>query len=60
MDIYLSPKDNLNKIKLTDVETFAQEGKTLLIVFKNGRTRNYPLEHIWYYESHVENHKRSE
>lgn len=53
MNLILSPKDNLNKITLKDVETFALEGGTLLVVFKDGRARNYPLIHLWYYESRV-------
>ena len=55
--LILSPKDNLGKIILNDVATFALEGNTLLVVFENGRTRNYPLTHLWYYESHVDFHK---
>lgn len=55
--LILSPKDNLGKVILSDVATFALEGATLLVVFKNGRTRNYPLTHLWYYESHVDFHK---
>ena len=39
-----------------DVSTFALEGETLLVVFTSGRTRNYPLMHLWYYESHVGYH----
>jgi len=57
MKLILSPKDNLGKMILDDVDGFALEGNTLLVVFKSGRTRNYPLEHIWYYESHVDFHK---
>jgi hypothetical protein len=53
MKLVLSPKDNVNKISLENVEVFAQEGRTLLVVFSDGRTRNYPLEHLWYYESEV-------
>ena len=56
MNLTLSPKDNLNKLVLENVSTFAVEGPTLLVVFENGKTRNYPLEHLWYYESHVDNH----
>ena len=57
MKLILSPKDNLGKITLTDVDTYALEGDTLLVVWKSGRTRNYPLQHLWYYESHVSYHK---
>ncbi len=56
MELILSPKDNLNKITLHGVDTFALEGDTLLVVFEDGRTRNYPLIHLWYYGSHVSEH----
>lgn len=49
MDLILSPKDNGNKMLLKDVETFMPEGPTLGVVFADGRRRNYPLEHIWWY-----------
>ena len=57
MELILSPKDNLGKLTLIDVSTFALEGETLLVVFYDGRTRNYPLQHLWYYQSHVDDHK---
>lgn len=57
MILILSPKDNPNKVYLTDVETFTLEGDTLLVVFTSGMTRNYPLLHLWYYESHVGYHE---
>jgi len=57
MKLILSPKDNLNKITLDKVQTFALEGPTLLVVFESGETRNYPLLHLWYYKSHVDDHK---
>jgi len=53
MNLILSPKDNICKIQLENVETFAIEGCTLLVVFVDGRTRNYPLIHLWYYEARV-------
>jgi hypothetical protein len=56
MQLILSPKDNLGKIILEDVATFAVEGPTLLVVFESGETRNYPLVHLWYYRSHVQDH----
>ena len=46
MKLILSPKDNLGKMTLKDVQGFAVEGPTLLVVFENGRTRNYPMEHL--------------
>lgn len=57
MKLILSPKDNLGKIVLEDVSGFALEGETLLVIFNSGRTRNYPLVHLWYYESHTAYHK---
>ena len=53
MDLIISPKDNINKIVLKEVETFVLEGSTLLVVYEDGRTRNFPLIHIWYYEAVV-------
>ena len=38
-------------MELDGVETFALEGNTLIVIFEDGRARNYPLTHIWYYES---------
>jgi len=58
MEIILSPKDNINKIELRNVETFTLEGDTLLVVFKDGKARNYPLMHLWYYESIVPSGKK--
>ena len=57
MKLILSAKDNLGKMTLEEVSCFTLEGNTLLVVFENGRTRNYPLMHLWYYESHVDYHK---
>lgn len=53
MKLILSPKDNVNKLQLKGVETFAIEGPTLLVVFKDGRCRNYPMRHLWYWESRI-------
>ena len=55
MNLILSPKDAPHKIILDGVSTFRLEGETLLVVFDDGSARNYPLQHIWYYESHTEN-----
>jgi len=59
MDLIISPKDNINKIELHDVETYYIEGPTLLVVFADGRCRNFPLVHIWYYQSNPKNPNRS-
>ena len=56
MKLILSPKDNLGKMTL-EVSGYALEGNTLLVIFPDGSTRNYPLIHLWYYSSHVDYHK---
>ena len=53
MNLVISPINNINKLVLTNVETFYQENKTLLVVFNNGRCRSYPMEHLWYWEASV-------
>jgi len=53
MDLILSPKDNINKIELHDVETYCQEGNCLLVIFKDGRARSFPMVHLWYWQSMV-------
>jgi hypothetical protein len=52
MKLIISPKDNINKLEL-EVETFAQEGRTLLVIFADGRARSFPMEHLWYWEGQV-------
>lgn len=53
MELILSPKADTSKLVLKDVELFTPQGDTLLVVFKDGRTRHYPLMHLWYYESNI-------
>jgi len=53
MKLILSPRDNISKLELADVETFCMEANTLLVIFKDGRSRNYPYLHLWYWESEV-------
>jgi hypothetical protein len=49
-NLYLTPKDNANRICLEGVETFCIEGETLLVVFAAGYARNYPFRHLKYWE----------
>lgn len=49
MNLIISPRDSCNKIILKDVEAFMPEAETLGVVFTDGRRRNYPLRHIWWY-----------
>jgi len=53
MKLILSPRDTLTKIELQGVETFCMEANTLLVIFTNGHSRNYPYIHLWYWESEV-------
>jgi len=53
MKLILSPKDNINKIELENVETYCLEGETLLVIFKDGRARSYPMIHLWYWQGQV-------
>jgi len=57
MQLVLSLKGNIDKITLENVQCFGDEAQTLLVVFEGGRIRNYPLMHLWYWESHVDDHK---
>jgi len=57
MKLILSPKDNLGKIEL-EVQGYALEGNTLLVILPDGSTRNYPLIHLWYYSSHTNYHNK--
>ena len=46
MKLILSPKDRINKIELKDVETYCKEGQSLLVIFKDGRTKSYPMVNL--------------
>lgn len=49
MKLILSPRDAAQKLELNDVEAFFTEGPTLGVVFSDGRRRNYPLVHLWWF-----------
>lgn len=53
----LSWKDDLNKAMIEDVAEYAIQGQTLMVALRDGTVSNYPLMHLWYYESHVDFHK---
>lgn len=53
----LVPADNINVIDLENVSGFALEGETLLVVFGDGTTRNYPLRHLGSYHSQVDDYE---
>jgi hypothetical protein len=55
MNLILSSRSTTMKRVLENVAYFTTEDQTLLVVFKDGKTRNYPLIHLWYYESGVTN-----
>jgi|GEM_PF-6679807 len=47
MDVKIAPVDSSRKLILKDVETCYPTLSTLVIVYKDGKTRQYPLSHIW-------------
>ena len=53
MKLLLLPKDNINSILLRDVETYCVEDTSLLVIFKDGRARNYPMCNLRYWEGEV-------
>ena len=54
MKLVLSPRDNINKLELLNVETFCNTAGILVVVFTDGRARSYPTEHLWYWETVIE------
>ena len=52
MKLILSPIDTMSKIEL-DIETYMCGVECLFVVFKNGRVRQYPFRHLWYWETEV-------
>lgn len=49
--LLISPKDTIEKLVLEDVLTYSEQVNTLMVVFTDGRVRNYPFIHIWYYQA---------
>lgn len=53
MRLILSPIDTMSKIEFLDVETYMCSRDVLFVVFKDGRCRQFPMVHLWYWETEV-------
>jgi hypothetical protein len=51
MIVKIKLKDTTTPIYYKDVVSHFQEGLTLALLFEDGSVRNFPLIHIWYYET---------
>ncbi len=51
MTVKIKLKDTTTPVFYTDVLSHFLEGPTLALLFKGGEVRNFPLIHIWYYET---------
>ena len=51
MKVKLKLKDTTTPVYYTEVLSHFLEGSTLALLFKDGSVRNFPLIHIWYYET---------
>ena len=51
MTVKIKMKDTTTPIYFTDVESHFLEGSTLALLFKDNVVRNFPLVHIFYYET---------
>jgi hypothetical protein len=51
MDVKIKMKDTTTPIYFEDVLSHFVEGPTLALLFEDNRVRNFPLIHIFYYET---------
>lgn len=51
MTVKIKLKDTTTPIYYEDVLSHFLEGPTLALLFKDNVVRNFPLTHIWYYET---------
>ena len=51
MVVKIKLKDTTTPVYYEDVISHFIEGPTLALLFKGGEVRNFPLIHIWYYET---------
>ena len=47
--VIIAPKDTTDRIEL-EVDFYWQMGNYMALRFVDGRTRLYPMQHIWYLE----------
>ena len=51
MTVKIKLKDSTTPIHYNNVLSHFQEGCTLALLFEDGSVRNFPMIHIWYYET---------
>ena len=51
MKVKMKAKDSTSPVYYDNVLSHFTEGNTLALLFKDGSVRNFPLVHIWYYET---------
>lgn len=51
MRVKIKPKDTTSPVYYDNVLSHFLEGNTLGLLFDDGSVRNFPLVHIWYYET---------
>jgi len=54
MTVKIKMKDTTTPIYFEDVLSHFLEGETLALLFPDNRVRNFPLMHIFYYETQQE------
>jgi hypothetical protein len=57
MKVKIKLKDTTTPIYYDKVLSHFLEGPTLALLFESGDVRNFPLVHIWYYETNQEREK---
>jgi hypothetical protein len=51
MNVKIKLKDTTTPVYYENVVSHFMEGTTLALLFEGGEVRNFPLIHIWYYET---------
>lgn len=51
MIVKIKLKDTTTPVYYDNVLSHFLEGNTLALLFETGKVRNFPLIHIWYYET---------
>ncbi|MFT6125805.1 MAG: hypothetical protein ACJAVA_000246 [Flavobacteriaceae bacterium] len=51
MKVKIKLKDTTTPVYYENVVSHFMEGPTLALLFEGGEVRNFPLIHIWYYET---------
>lgn len=51
MTVKIKPKDSTSPVFYENVVSHFLEGNTLGLLFESGEVKNFPLQHIWYYET---------